>query len=305
MYLKMVDTIQVNINELNKAIQVTRDDFDIISEYGKHLGPTAEFNKEQFREMMNGELWRYSRRQLDNVLSLTGDDRFQSTILMVKIFEAQVSKDLGKMLDLLKSIMQHLDIKNEDASRSTVAVEAGRNVPAENPLSDAHERRGGSGGAAQQFAAEGAGTGSSMMLEEVRMLANKMDQQHKMLANKIDQQHKMLEEHKRLLERQAEEIADIKHEKREYPQDEASGSVSPGSLRRMKLPDQSVSLVCDLVEPRFVVTTPSSTSGQASNAEVCVDDSNGASQDQDGQRSKGVKASLLRLSPYHFDYSMT
>ena len=260
MYLKMVDTIQVNINELNKAIQVTRDDFDIISENGKHLGPTAEFNQEQFREMMNGELWRYSRRQLDNVLSLTGDDRFQSTILMVKIFEAQVSKDLGKMLDLLKSIMQHLDIKNEDASRSTVAVEAGRNVPAENPLSDAHERRGGSGGAAQQFAAVGAGTGSSMMLEEVRMLANKMDQQHK-----------MLEEHKRLLERQAGEIADMK---RLVTSGQASNAIQSQSRELVFNGADALRLngraevVC--MDPR-------------------IDDAKGASQHQNGGQANGVK----------------
>jgi hypothetical protein len=161
--------------------------------------------------MMNSELWRYSRRQLDNVLSLTGDEQFQSTILMMKMFEAQACK-------VLESIVQHLGIENADTNRSTTVIEQGRNVPAQNTLSDAHRRRGGSGGADQQFADVGAGKDSSMMFEAVRMLANKMDQQHEMLeehkrllANKMDQQHKMLEEQKRLLELQGGEIADIKH----------------------------------------------------------------------------------------------
>ena len=33
-------------------IHLTRDDFDIVTENGKHLGPTAEFNAHQFQEMM-------------------------------------------------------------------------------------------------------------------------------------------------------------------------------------------------------------------------------------------------------------
>ena len=43
---------------------------DIITEGGKHLGPEAEFNAQQFQEMMKGELWRFSRRELSNVLSI-------------------------------------------------------------------------------------------------------------------------------------------------------------------------------------------------------------------------------------------
>ncbi len=38
-------------------IHLTRDDFDIITESGKHLNRNAEFNREQFQEMMRGELW--------------------------------------------------------------------------------------------------------------------------------------------------------------------------------------------------------------------------------------------------------
>ena len=31
---------------------------------------------------MKGELWRYSRRELNNVLSVSGDEQFRATILM-------------------------------------------------------------------------------------------------------------------------------------------------------------------------------------------------------------------------------
>ena len=35
--------------------------------------------------MMRGELWRYSRRELNNVLSVSGDEQFRSIILMLKV----------------------------------------------------------------------------------------------------------------------------------------------------------------------------------------------------------------------------
>ena len=42
---------------------MTSDDFDIISQNGKHLGPSGEFNQLLFRDMMTGELspelWRF------------------------------------------------------------------------------------------------------------------------------------------------------------------------------------------------------------------------------------------------------
>eukprot|EP00277_Geminigera_cryophila_P042852 CAMPEP_0173076670 /NCGR_PEP_ID=MMETSP1102-20130122/12592_1 /TAXON_ID=49646 /ORGANISM="Geminigera sp., Strain Caron Lab Isolate" /LENGTH=46 /DNA_ID= /DNA_START= /DNA_END= /DNA_ORIENTATION= len=46
---------------------MTEDDFSIITDAGKHLNTlTQEFGKVEFRNMMKGELWRYSRRQLAN-----------------------------------------------------------------------------------------------------------------------------------------------------------------------------------------------------------------------------------------------
>lgn len=58
-----------------------------VTENGKHLGPTAEFNQEQFQEMMKGELHRYIKRELNNVLCLSGDEQTRSIILMLKITE--------------------------------------------------------------------------------------------------------------------------------------------------------------------------------------------------------------------------
>jgi hypothetical protein len=61
-------------------IHMTEDDFEIICDYGKHLGPTGEFNQSQFRDMMQDELWRFSRRQLANVLSESESNEFKSTV---------------------------------------------------------------------------------------------------------------------------------------------------------------------------------------------------------------------------------
>ena len=77
-------------------------DFELITENGKHLGPTGEFSPGQFQDMMNAELWRYSRRQLDNVLSVSGDEQFRSTILMLKIMETAMRVSFKTLADQLQ-----------------------------------------------------------------------------------------------------------------------------------------------------------------------------------------------------------
>lgn len=59
-----------NIKQIDKSIHLTRDDYDTLTENGKHLSPDGEFNRMQFKEMMKRELWRYSRRELANVISI-------------------------------------------------------------------------------------------------------------------------------------------------------------------------------------------------------------------------------------------
>ena len=71
-----------------------------------------------------------------------------------------------------------------------------------------------------------------MMLEEVRMLANKMDLQHK-----------MLEEHKRLLERQAGEIADMK---RLVTSGQASNAIQSQTNRELELNGADTLRLCSL-----------------------------------------------------------
>jgi hypothetical protein len=45
-------------------LKKTRDDFDVLTENGKHLRKANEFNRNSFHAMMRGELWRHSRRQV-------------------------------------------------------------------------------------------------------------------------------------------------------------------------------------------------------------------------------------------------
>ena len=83
---------------------MTRDDFDIITENGKHLGPSAEFNSAQFQNMMRGELWRFSRRELNNVISVSGDEQSRSMLLMLKIMESSTRSSFSEVIRLLTSI---------------------------------------------------------------------------------------------------------------------------------------------------------------------------------------------------------
>ena len=49
------------------------DDFDLLTDNGRLLTEDGEFGQLQFRDMMRGELWRYSRRELVNVLAFSGE----------------------------------------------------------------------------------------------------------------------------------------------------------------------------------------------------------------------------------------
>ena len=51
---------RVNIKYIDKGIHLTRDDYDHLTEGGKHLGPDQEFNREQFKDMMKREVCRIS-----------------------------------------------------------------------------------------------------------------------------------------------------------------------------------------------------------------------------------------------------
>jgi hypothetical protein len=46
---------------------MTKDDWDILTDMGRLLNAEGEFNQMQFRDMMKGELERFSFRQLANV----------------------------------------------------------------------------------------------------------------------------------------------------------------------------------------------------------------------------------------------
>ena len=62
---------------LGLPIALTREDFETITENGRFV-TDSEFDSEQFQQMMRAELWRFSRRALNNVLSVTGDDQVSS-----------------------------------------------------------------------------------------------------------------------------------------------------------------------------------------------------------------------------------
>jgi len=59
--------------------------------------------------MMRGELWRYSRRELNNVLSLSGNDEFRSTILMLKILENSTKQYFDAITQSVQSIESRLN----------------------------------------------------------------------------------------------------------------------------------------------------------------------------------------------------
>ena len=94
-------------------VHLTRDDFDIVTENGKLLGPDCAFNRQQFQSMMKGELWRYSRRLLSNDLLLlrdqAADSHFVSTILAHKLMETRIAAAEKRETQILDQILSSMD----------------------------------------------------------------------------------------------------------------------------------------------------------------------------------------------------
>ena len=120
-------------------MHLTRDDFDIITENGKHLNSRGEFNNIQFQEMMKGELWRYSRRLLSNELLVSDDEHFRSTILMLKLMENHISMSEDREEWLLKKIYTAVgspDVTNRRSGRTGQKAEIGNSFSSSTPVDD-------------------------------------------------------------------------------------------------------------------------------------------------------------------------
>jgi hypothetical protein len=78
--------------------------------------------REQFQEMMRGELWRFSRRELSNVLSLSESRDFACTVLMLKLFKNNV-------VHIMNQMMSNFDNLQCVISGSGCAVQASEKSP--------------------------------------------------------------------------------------------------------------------------------------------------------------------------------
>jgi methyl-accepting chemotaxis protein len=205
---------------LSKNIHLTRDDFDVVTENGKHLGPTAEFNREQFQTMMKGELWRYSRRELANVLSVSGDEQFNSTILMLKIMESRNDTTLAEVLRLLRSISDHIQLPagQRTPALQHLAHQAPRwPTPPSSPNARYSLGTGGGGqGGGGGGGVEGLGELLHKLSSNMEHMSSKMDQMSdkidrqssnmEQMSAKIDWQSVVLEDQRAILEHQKAEI---------------------------------------------------------------------------------------------------
>jgi hypothetical protein len=113
-----------NVKSINDKIHMTCDDFDMITENGKHLTSEGEFGELQFIEMMKGELWRFSRRGLSNVLKISGDEQFRSTVLMLKLFESEVIGRLRDISSKFECLIQQQASQKHDRKPLLTAEEA-------------------------------------------------------------------------------------------------------------------------------------------------------------------------------------
>jgi hypothetical protein len=122
--------LKVNFSE---SIHLTQDDFDTISDQGRLTDEDGEFTKLQFRTMMQDELWRYTRREMADVVSVTESDEFRMNIMQVKMLQNKLDNDLRQIKELLSNHVPHAEgeLTHTLKHRNTRADE--ESLPLNNP----------------------------------------------------------------------------------------------------------------------------------------------------------------------------
>ncbi len=78
--LKNMHVKDPTTEETTFGIHLTPDDFDLISDNRQLLSVDDEFNQQQFRKMMLGELQRYARRTLRNAVVFSNNQSTRSAV---------------------------------------------------------------------------------------------------------------------------------------------------------------------------------------------------------------------------------
>ena len=202
---------RMGLKQFSSHIHITREDFDIVTENGKHLGATNEFNREQFQTMMKKELWRYSRRELANVLSVKGDEQFNSTILMLKMMESEV-------LQLLHSIEHHVTADPYGQRQS--AVTGHPSLPRSKSGGTGGGGLGGEGGDVLRWEVDWQSSKMDRMSSMMEQILEKIDRQSSNMEHmsaKMDRHSVVLERHSVLLEDQMAAIMRMQATKANSP----------------------------------------------------------------------------------------
>ena len=98
-------------------VHITRDDFDVITQQGELLGPGGEFDKSQFRDMMLGEMLRYSHRKVMNMLQDTEQEEFRALVLLIRMSELTRSRMERDVAQIMKMQENLIEIRQADMAR--------------------------------------------------------------------------------------------------------------------------------------------------------------------------------------------
>jgi voltage-gated sodium channel len=105
------------------GIHLTPDDFDLISDNGQLLSVDGEFNQQQFRKMMLGELQRYARRTLRNAVVLSNNQEFHSTIMLIKLLEESLFAKMKEGRDEMQQNFAESQNQQEKTDRMLEKVD--------------------------------------------------------------------------------------------------------------------------------------------------------------------------------------
>jgi hypothetical protein len=147
-------------SEEPQRIHLTHDDFDILTENGKLLSG-GEFNRQQFTQMMIGELKRYSERQIKKCTLLSSNAEYQTTVLLSKLIDLsnQHNQDtlFGIKQECVKAEQDRTQVQQSLASLNLEMTQVHQSLTAITSLLQQLEMRGLQGGNTQNNTAGGTG----------------------------------------------------------------------------------------------------------------------------------------------------
>ena len=112
-----VQELRSGIKQLPGAngLHLTRDEFDQMTEHGKYVDERGAMSRHMFRIVIMKELGKLAGRGIQNMLAISDNEEFRSTVLQQKLMECRMIDNFNSVSSQLSAISDTLKRLSPDA----------------------------------------------------------------------------------------------------------------------------------------------------------------------------------------------